>query len=472
MLWPAVAAAQDPIVDNDYNLDAVTGPVLGSSRAVGLGGAYTALADGIGGAAWNPASFGSRTLYELDWWEWDLALSFFSPGVFGQSDFFNNEKGLDADKFFFMDVGLRLQFYQCGFGFDSRLQIFNMTVDGTRVDVQVVEGHAGIAYAFWRGQLVAGLGARVADLDLSLPEGPDDTLVHFTGANLEAGMLLRIAGQPWRIGVAGRLPVESTAQDSESVEVAGGVRSFQGFVLPDKVYMPWEVQVGFAWQLGDRPLNRLWTAPRDPEDELTERLERKWCRRAEEQLRKERQAAGEPLPADPLCPDLPDVPEDEQWWEREDRLRRAEEEALEVVAAESEERVYWTRRRAYEDLSRSYLLLSAELLVIGPTPDGIGVDGFLEQQARRSGESPSLTVRFGAETEPIANVLQVRAGFYLEPARGQGASDRPHGTVGLNVRLFRWDLFGAFYPFDVMIGATCDFAPRYVDFGLGVGFWH
>ena len=46
----SAARAQEPIVDNDFNIDAVTGPVLGSSRIVGMGGAYTAIADGIAGA--------------------------------------------------------------------------------------------------------------------------------------------------------------------------------------------------------------------------------------------------------------------------------------------------------------------------------------------------------------------------------------------------------------------------------------
>jgi hypothetical protein len=52
------------------------------------------------------------------------------------------------------------------------------------------------------------------------------------------------------------------------------------------------------------------------------------------------------------------------------------------------------------------------------------------------------------------------------------ADYRPHGTVGFDVRLFRWDAWGLFNPFDLTIGMTGDFAPRYVDLGLGVGFWH
>src|SRR5947208_1632406 len=60
-----------PLTRNDFNLDLVTGPVIGSGRILGLGGAYTALAGGIEGAAWNPAAYASRSLWETNWWEWN-----------------------------------------------------------------------------------------------------------------------------------------------------------------------------------------------------------------------------------------------------------------------------------------------------------------------------------------------------------------------------------------------------------------
>ena len=100
------------------------------------------------------------------------------------------------------------------------------------------------------------------------------------------------------------------------------------------------------------------------------------------------------------------------------------------------------------------------------------MDAFLEQVHREAGKDVSVGFRIGAETEPIANVLKVRAGFYLEPPRVVAAHHRPHGTVGFDVRLFRWDVWGAFHPFDLTIGMTGDFAPRYIDLGIGVGFWH
>jgi hypothetical protein len=469
------ARAQELITDNDFNIDAVTGPVLGSSRIVGMGGAYTAIADGIAGAAWNPASFASRYNFELDWWDWDLALSLFGPGVFGQEDFFNNGKGVGAEAFWFINAGLRLQFGRLGFGFDFRTNLYQMTVGDEAVNITLLEGHTGVAWAFWEGQLVAGLGARGADLDMTLPDAPEDDqeLIHFTDAGLEAGVLLRLADQPWRIGVAARLPVEAKAETEDNVVTdANGVKSIRGFILPRRVYMPWEVQLGFAWQFGDRRFNQKWEEPRDVEEELGEKVKFRRCWRMEEQLRIEAEKKGEPLPPEELCPDLDDEPEDEAWWEREEKIREEEDEQLDRAVDEEEERIYWARRRWFEADSRNYWLVSTELLLVGTTEKGVGMDAFLEQEHREAGKEISVGFRIGAETEPWANRMKVRAGFYLEPPRGVLGDYRPHGTVGFDVRLFRWDLWGLFHPFDITIGMTGDFAPRYVDLGIGVGFWH
>jgi hypothetical protein len=351
-----------------------------------------------------------------------------------------------------------------------------MQTETETINITLLEGHTGVAYAFWDGQLVVGLGARGANLDLTLPDAPEDEqeLIHFTDAGLEAGLLLRLGDQPWRIGVAGRLPVEAKAETEDNVVVdpVTGVKSIRGFILPKRVYMPWEVQLGFAWQFGDRRFNEKWEEPRDMEEELEEKVKFRRCWRMEEQLRIEAEKKGQPLPEKELCPDLDDEPEDEAWWEREEKIREEEDEQLDRAIDEEEDRIYWARRRYFESDSRRYWLVSAELLLIGSTNQGVGMDAFLEQVHREAGKDVSVGFRIGAETEPIPTRLKVRAGFYLEPPRIVSAHHRPHGTVGFDVRLFRWDVWGLFNPFDLTIGMTGDFAPRYIDLGIGVGFWH
>jgi hypothetical protein len=78
----------------------------------------------------------------------------------------------------------------------------------------------------------------------------------------------------------------------------------------------------------------------------------------------------------------------------------------------------------------------------------------------------------GAEGEPIANWVQMRAGTYFEPSRFEGVGYRVHATFGTDVRLFSWNLFGLLDEFTLTVGAAADVAERYLNAGLGVGLWH
>lgn len=463
------AAAQDTFTSNDFEIDAVTGPVLGSSRVVGMGGAYTALAEDIDGAHFSPASFGSRPPYEFSWFSYGLSLSYCAPGIFGLDDFFNNGSGIGVEKFSFLSLGLRLQFGSLGIGADTRLQIYNTGSAGETINVFLIESHAGVAYAFFGGQLIVGLGTRVADLDLKLAD--DTTLVHFTGAGVEGGVLLKLADMSWRLGVSGRGPVESGPDKTPGVEVRDGTSYVKNFVLPRGVHMPWEIQLGFAWQFGPRPMNRVWSAPPDPQQGPRKQIESARCKRAADQLSLEKPDR-EGITTSGECPKLIDMPRDEIWWAREKKLREAEERLLEKMLSIREAVIEHERRKEYESLPKSYLLISADFFIIGGTTDGVGIDSFVEQKRRSSGDGLSFGFRLGAETEIWSDRLKLRAGFYLEPPRYAGVPFRPHGTGGLELRLFRWDLFGYTDPFDLRASLTVDVAPGYLDIGAGIGFWH
>src|SRR4051794_28796517 len=61
------SAQSKPALTGRESIDLVPGPVLGSGRVVGLGGAYAALAVGADGAAWTPAAYATRVLWDLNW---------------------------------------------------------------------------------------------------------------------------------------------------------------------------------------------------------------------------------------------------------------------------------------------------------------------------------------------------------------------------------------------------------------------
>jgi hypothetical protein len=261
-------------------------------------------------------------------------------------------------------------------------------------------------------------------------------------------------------------------QVAEGEDAGGVVEEVDGFILPRRVYAPWEAQAGVAVQIGKRPLNRCWRPPPDPHDQMLTVLKGRWCEREREQAIVELEQQGKSAQMAGECPNLVYRPRDRQWWRGEETRRRQEEE---LIDARIEHRRDALRRKAdleYERLPRFYWLISADVLVIGQVPDGVGIDGFLDQERRRAGEKISVGGRIGSEIEPWPRRLKIRAGGYLEPGRNRGVGPRMHGTAGLDLRLFTWDLFGWIEPFSVRVGGMVDFAPRYFNWGVSVGLWH
>jgi len=419
-LGSPLAVRAQTITDNDFEVDAVDGPVLGSSREVGMGGAYTALASGAAGAPFNPAAFASRELYEYEPWAWDIAFSWFFPGVGGANDFFDNgRRGVDTSGFQFIDIGGRIQFKEGGVGVLVRTLNYHVPFDAsTRFDVNLITAHGGLAYGLLDGQLTIGLGVRVADMSVALVHldsraAANDKLISFTGLGGEAGFILGLTSMPFRIGATVRMPVDSrVAPDDPSA----GTTDVSGILLPRTVHLPWEVEAGIAWQLGPKPLNARFFRYKRVVPRVLGQLSGR--------------------------------------------------EGADAAAAEAQDEVEheaYVRRRSLE---RRYVLLSASLLFIGSTSDGVGIDAFLEQQRRTRGRNISFSLRLGAEAEIVPDWVKLRAGFYIEPARQTGVAPRPHVTVGTDVRLFT--LFGT----TVRGTFTLDGAPRYADVGVGVGVWH
>jgi hypothetical protein len=452
---PASAQDAPPLVEDDvFALDVVNTPVLGGGRILGLGGAYTALADGVDGAPWNPAAYGSRTLWELDWFEWELSFGFLRPS----NDFFNSG-GRVVDGLTVLTFGLRLQFGDIGIGALPRTIAYDVPEVGG--SVAITTGSYGVAFQLLDGQLVVGAGLRIGDLTVTQV---DELTV--TGTGPELGVLLKLEGQPWRLGVATRTAVVSEDPICNDNDGDGVCRV--DWVLPTDVYLPWEVQAGFAVQIGRRPLNRRWTDPEIEEQRIEDHVALARWERERAQVEREMVAGSEPAPPPDPYRWLPRRPRDPAFWEREAAIREREDERIE----ERFER--WDDRTDDEiaALPRLYLLLSADLLVIGPTPRGLSIEGFATQTWIRSGEEVSYSVRLGAEAEPWGGRLKLRAGTYLEPSRYTGGEYRIHGTGGFDLRLFTWDLFGLFDDFDLRVGAAIDVAARYLDWGISVGFWH
>ena len=258
-------------------------------------------------------------------------------------------------------------------------------------------------------------------------------VVSFEGLGVELGFLLRPALRPYRIGAAFRSAVDSRPAPGSMQTSEGGVMRAQGLVLPNRVHVPWEAQVGFAYVLGERRANVPWRHTRGIERHLKRRIQTKTY------------AAPHTFGGAPYPP----LPENEQA-------------ALEVALEHDRE----AERRYLRAQPRRYVLLSSDFIVYGATEQGQSVEAFLVQRTEPSGRKPSYGLRIGAESEFIRDRLKLRAGSYLEPSRTNRSYYRPHGTLGADVRMF--DLWG----WSIRGGLTLDLAPRYFDWGLGFGFWY
>jgi hypothetical protein len=450
----------------DFNLDVVTGPVLGSGRITGLGGAYTALANGIEGAPWNAASYATRSLWNTSWFGWNVTASIV-PTMLRNSDFENNgQSGFTYGNFVFGTVGLGLQFGELGLGGLINLHSYKL---GDTADLSLSVANYGAGYMFAEGQLTLGVGARTVLLGIK-DRTSGDNLVDVGGTSPEAGALLQLADKPYRIGFAARMPVESGTIDKL---VAAGK------TLPRQVHLPWEIQTGFAFQLGPRPLNRKWVNPHDVEHRERAAMLARRSARAREQVEREalaqrvQEAGGRAPPSvaaiEPHSSVVPErVPQDRKFWAEESKRRWDEEREMLARIAELEVE----RDRAVRALSRRYLLISTETILVGPTSNGVGLESFLSQKRQVSGQHVSAGLRLGLEGEPIANWVQMRVGSYLEPSRFAGIGYRVHATLGTDVRLFSWTLFGLLDEFTLSVGAAADVAERYLNAGFGLGLWH
>jgi hypothetical protein len=116
------------------------------------------------------------------------------------------------------------------------------------------------------------------------------------------------------------------------------------------------------------------------------------------------------------------------------------------------------------------LVISAELVVTGALTRAGGLEAFLARQLQPSGRHTTFSPRLGLEKEYLPGRLRLRAGSYREPSRFEGVPARTHLTAGAELRLFSFRLWGA--ERRPALALALDFAPRYGNAGLSLGFWH
>lgn len=461
------------ITTNDYAIDLFQGPVLASTRVMGLGGAYVAVGDFIEGNTQNPASPAVRTAHALDHDDWDLGFGITFPSSLSGSDFFNTGKGRTTipttaeQSFVALELAGNLQFGPWGIGAAVNTQQYALTraeASDDRLQSQIVNLNVQLARSFLDGQLFVGVGLRTLGLSVlntNAETQAERTLFESFGGNLELGTLLRPNGASYRIGAAFRAPVESQVDRQTTTARVLFPGTPEELFLPNSVRLPWQVSLGFAYQFG-RLFNPRWYDPHT----LIERTERyvRW-RQSDRERRRQRlydlaERAGGDVPAAKAAIDA-----------HLDLEQAIDERSLQEAANVTRERL----RERYRDLGRFYVLVSTALQIDGPVEDAVGVESFLERTVNRSGERTTLSPRLGVESEVIPHWVVLRGGTYIEPTRfaSNPAGARVHGTGGADLKLGQWDVFGVWPDqYTWRLRGAVDAARDYFGWGVALGGWY
>lgn len=386
----------------------------------------------------------------MKWVDVDTTLSLLLPGFFAGTDFFNagSQSTLRTTESLYANLGAQLQVGYFGAALTADVQTLRLPRADGDVALRLGRARAAIAYGLFGGQLVVGMGLRTVGIQM---EKAGRGLLVLTGsAAPEVGVLVRKDDQPWRLGVTLRAPVVCNPTRGDE-----GISRAADLILPRQVILPAELEVGVSVQVGPRPLNPKWASPHEQEQPVRDGIE------AARAARREAHEAAVRLAPDPEARAKTLAREEDAIRAVEDaRLSRASDALLE------------TRRARYANWPRARLMLVASLVVTPPIDRSTSVAAFLDQRLVPYGTSWSLSPHFGVEGEPLADRLMMRIGGYLEPSRADGVDARQHFTFGADLKLFAVRFMPGFRDTVWKLTSSFDLAPRYTNWGLGIGIWH
>ncbi len=465
-----------PITTSNYSVDLTRGVVISTSRVTGLSGAATSLAQGVEGGLQNPAAVAYRGPQWPDWYDYWLAFGVTYP--FQSGDFYNSGRILGDtgnvldDTTFFLIPGAYWQMWNLGIGLTIDAQFIRLegvrdpiTMQQTTLRLRFTTFHIQGGYGFWDGQLIIGAGLRIlrqrAFLSDSVISNGD---VHQTlGLGAEVGVMLRPHHKPWSLGGA-LYPEISTGirTRGNGMPTPDGDIVLGDFYLPRSTKIPTTGSVGFSYQFGPRPTNPPWVSAEKLAADDLERLKRR--KRAAKEAEEEELAAVRARggPDVDLC--LQAV--QQRYARRYAQIKQSRKETKKLA---------WDmlRKRYRSGWPRRYYLLTADLWFNGRVDNGVGVESLLFQTVQRSGEKITVSPRLGFETEVWPKRMKIRAGSYLEPSRFAESKARVHGTLGFDINVLKWNVFGL-WPDDYrwQIQVALDLARSYGAFSFGIGGWY
>jgi hypothetical protein len=459
----------EPITTSEYALDLFQGPLFAGSRVTGLAGAYVAIAEDVDGDLQNPAAPAVRPFFSYTNFDYWLGFGLTFPATLSNMDFFNSGGSSTnitnpPDSFVFFTPAVNLQFGELGVGLNLAVQQYALSnpKSGARrgITATIPTTHLQFAHGFEHNQWVLGVGARFVSMSVNGPEIRSEVF-RSTGEGLEFGAVYKPENKPLRLGFAYRTAIRTEAEYNETLlpdengDLVITDSSGTPLYLPKAVAFPWDVNFGFAVQVGGRPFNPPWRT----NDVLIERqkLERR-LREFDRDEKLERELA-----------EAPTKVEREAIQARYDRQERAEERAIERQLLEKKRLI----EQQLTQMNRFYVQFAASMLISGPVDEAVGVESLVAQTVNRSGQKTVISPRVGIESGVIPEWLKLRGGSYIEPTRFEGSEPRVHVTAGLDVKLLVWNVFGL-WPDDYMwrLGLGSDSARDYYTWGVTIAGWY
>jgi hypothetical protein len=454
-----------PIQTSEYAIDLFQGPVFAGSRVTGLAGSYVAISEDVDGNLQNPATPAVRPFFSYSHFDYWLGFGLTFPATLQNMDFFNSGSKTTLtnapDSFVFFTPSVNLQFGELGMGVSLEMQQYELSgpTDGEKIRVTIPTTHVQVAHGIDHNQWVLGVGARLLSMHAASTDN-EATKFKSSGTGLELGAVYKPENRPFRFGVAVRTSILTNAKYSDSLfpndngdlVVPGG--SGDSY-LPKIVALPWDFNFGAAVQIGSRPMNPPWRSiPELIERQILEHRLRQVER--EDRMEEDIKAARTSEEKDSIA------------------LTYSHQQASDDRALAQEALAAREKRENYlRMMNRSYLQISASMLVTGPVVDAVGVESLLSQVVNRSGQHTVVSPRLGLEWGALPELLKVRGGTYLEPTRFDTSEPRWHATAGLDIKLIKWNVFGL-WPDDYMwrLGLGLDASRRYYTWGLTIAGWY
>lgn len=454
----ATAADAPPITDNNYTLQFHQGPVTTATRIIGLAGAYVALAEYSEGVYANSASSAVRTPWSVARFDYDISLSATIPGTFENTDFENRGRVGRSNRFSnSLNLGVGGEVQYGGFGatilFDhTQFSLEQRGLISSQGRITLDRAMLSFGYGLFGGQLLIGGGLRGAFL------GVADILPNFASFGLapHVGGIWSPARLPLRVGASYRDSVAVTDIRGTETRV-DGAQIAQNRILPNRAILPWELQVGVMLGVGGWPENGEWIDPGSDEDMVRQHYEQ--AREAREAAIEYRVRAAPPIERLALR---------ERLEREEQQIREDEDHEMSHDLQFLEEK----RQARWEHWSRRGVMIVADLLFTGSSPNSVGVEDFIDQKRVPFGEAVTVSPRAGVETEVWPNWVKARTGMYVEPSRFRDGYPRGHFTAGLDFRLVPFNPWGLLSKSPLRLRLAGDVAPRYSNFGFALGTWH